>query len=321
MMTFTDGGKHEWLATAATDGPLALKRITKIAEIVHTNHEGTHGTRDRQTATAQTTTARTRPANMVLSHPRQPPPLPCLLRGSTSGQPIIRAETPTRANQVPFELATDRATAVRHPRPVRRRHRRGHFLCFHKMLECLSLALHVAAQIVSVKSPRAPTSPDDDLHGVVPAVGTNAPSTPPPSQITSSTKGVRAHSDAPLDHGPSSAMGTSASEAVTPCRGSNSTIETRAPNAAPLNYDTGACTLHASPRHATRSKKTAATTHLPHTRAGSSSLISGRKAVVGLRCGKANPYTPRSLPRSDPVSPRGNSGRSILSLIKVNRRA
>ena len=144
MMTFFDGGKHVLLATAATDCLLARKRTTKIAEIVQTNHEGSHGTRNRQTTTALTTTAHTRLANMVLSHPRQPPQLPCLLRGSVSGQATIRAKTPTRANQVPFALATHRATAVRHTRPVRRRHCRGHFLCFHKMLEYLSFALHVA---------------------------------------------------------------------------------------------------------------------------------------------------------------------------------
>ena len=59
-----------------------------------------------------------RPVNMVLSHPRQPPRLPRLLRGSTSGQPTIRAKTPTCANQVPFAPATDRATAVRLTRHV-----------------------------------------------------------------------------------------------------------------------------------------------------------------------------------------------------------
>ena len=143
-MTFFDGGKHVWLATDATDGLLARKHTTKIAEIVQTNHEGTHGTRDRQAATAVRTTAHTRLVNMVLSHLRQPPWLQYLLRGSVSGQPTIRGETPTRANQVPFALATDRATAVRHTRPVRRRHCRGHFPCFHKMLECLRFALRVA---------------------------------------------------------------------------------------------------------------------------------------------------------------------------------
>ena len=59
-----------------------------------------------------------------------------------------------------------------------------------------------AAQLFSGKSPRAPSSPDDDVHGVVPAVGTSAPSMPPPSYVTFCTKGVRAHSDAPLYHGP-----------------------------------------------------------------------------------------------------------------------
>ena len=143
-MTFSDGGKHVWLATAATEGLLARKHTTKIAEIVQTNHEGIHRNRDWQTATAATTTAHTRPVNIVLSHPRQPPRLPRLLRGGASGQRTIRAETLTGANQVPFAPATDRATAVRHTRPVRRRHCRGHFLWFRKMLECLSFALHGA---------------------------------------------------------------------------------------------------------------------------------------------------------------------------------
>ena len=173
-----------------------------------------------------------------------------------------------------------------------------------------------AAQIISVKSPRAPTPPVDDLHGVVAAVGISAPSMPPPSQVTFYTKGVRADSDAPLDHGPSLATGTRAPSAVTPCRGSNSTMGARAPNAAPRNHDTRACTSHASPRHASRSKKAAATTRRPRTRAGSSPLLPAREAAVGLRCRKANPYTPRYLTRFDPVSPRDSSGRSILFTTK-----
>ena len=125
MTTFSDGGKHVWLATAATEGLLARKTTIKIAEIVQTNHEGTTRTRDGQTSTAVTATAHARPVNMVLSHPHQLPRLPRLLRGSASGQPTIRAETPTRANQVSFASANDSATAVRRIRPVRRRHTVG----------------------------------------------------------------------------------------------------------------------------------------------------------------------------------------------------
>ena len=111
-------------------------------------------------------------------------------------------------------------------------------------------------------------------------------------------------------------MGTSAPNAVTPCRGSDSTMEARAHNAAPLNHDTGAFTLHAPPRHAWCRKKTAATMRRPHTRAGPSLLLPDRKAAVGLRCGKTNPYTLRYFTRFDPVSPRDSRGRSILFLIK-----
>ena len=127
---------------------------------------------------------------------------------------------------------------------------------------------------------------------------------------------MRAHSDAPLDYGPSSATGTRASSVVTPCRDSNSTTGARAPNAAPLNHDTGACTSHAPPRHASRSQKAASTTRRPHTRAGSPPLLPDREAAVSLTCGKANPNTPRFFTKFDPVFLRDSSGRSIIFPIK-----
>ena len=40
MITFSDGGKHVWLATAATEGLLARKRTAKIAEIVQNQSRG-----------------------------------------------------------------------------------------------------------------------------------------------------------------------------------------------------------------------------------------------------------------------------------------
>ena len=48
----------------------------------------------------------------------------------------------------------------------------------------------------------------------------------------------------------------------------------------------------------------------------SSPLLPDREGAVGLRCGEANPYTPRSFTRFDPVSPRNRSGRSFLFPIK-----
>ena len=146
-----------------------------------------------------------------------------------------------------------------------------------------------AAQILFVKSPRAPTLSADDLHGVVPAVGTSAPSVPPPSQLTFSTKGVRAHSAAPFDHGPSSATGTRAPSAVPPCRGSNLAMGARAPNDTPLNHDTGVCTSHAPPRHVSRSKNAAATTRRSHMRAGSSPLLPDHEAAVGFERWESQP--------------------------------
>ena len=178
MTAFSDGGKHVWLATASTEGLLARKTTTKIAEVVKTNHDGTTRIRDRQIITAVTTRAHTRPVNMVLSHPRQPSRLPRLLRGSASGQPTIRTETPTRANQVPFAPATDSAMA--HPtRPSTALSGTSPSVSQDARVTVVRLT-RGAAQIISVKSPRAPTPPADDLHGVVPAMGTSAPSMPPP---------------------------------------------------------------------------------------------------------------------------------------------
>ena len=133
-----------------------------------------------------------------------------------------------------------------------------------------------------------------------------------PSKVTFSTKGVRTHSDVTLGHGRGSATGTRAPSAVTPCRCSNSTMGARAPNAASLNHDTGACTSHAPLNHVSRIKKTAATTCRPYTRTGSPPFLTDREAAVGLRCGKANSFTPRSFRRVNPVTPRDSSGRSIL---------
>ena len=147
-------------------------------------------------------------------------------------------------------------------------------------------------QIVHVKSPRAPTPPADDLHNVIMAVATTAPSVQAPSHATFSTEGVRAHGDAPLDHGPSPATETrDPNSAVTPCRGSNPAMGARAPTAAPLNHYTGPCTSHAPPRHTSRNKNAAATTRRLLTRAGSSPFLPVRKAAVDLRCGKGNLIT------------------------------
>ena len=139
------------------------------------------------------------------------------------------------------------------------------------------------AQTLPAESLRAPTMSANDLQGVVPAVGTSAPSVPPPQQgyifYEWSARSQRRH-------GPSSATGTRAPTAVPPCRGSNSAMGARARNAVPLNHDTRACTSRARPGHPLRSKKAAPTARRPHTRAGSSLILRGREAAVGLRCGK-----------------------------------
>ena len=185
------------------------------------------------------------------------------------------------------------------------------------MLECLSFALHVARhKLFLLRTDGFLRRLMTTFTALYRRWGPALPACPPPSHVTFTTKGVRAHRNAPLDHGPFSKMGTSAPNAVIPCRGSNSTMEARAPNAAPINYDTGACNLHAPPRHASRSKKIAAATRRPHTRAGSSPLPPDHKVAVGLRCGKANLYKPRYFTKFYPVSSSDSSGRSFLFPIK-----
>ena len=71
-----------------------------------------------------------------------------------------------------------------------------------------------AAQVASVKSPRAPRPSADDSHGVVPAAETSASSVVSSGQVFflfflfSSAARTRASSDVPLGHGRSSATGT-----------------------------------------------------------------------------------------------------------------
>ena len=114
------------------------------------------------------------------------------------------------------------------------------------------------AQIASVKSPRAPTPPIDDSHGVVPAAGTSTSSVIPLSQVNISTTRTRAPSAVSLCHDLRPSMGTRASSAV-PLSCINSAMGVQALNAAPVNNGTGACALRAPPRHASRSNIAAVT--------------------------------------------------------------
>ena len=105
-----------------------------------------------------------------------------------------------------------------------------------------------AAQIASVKSPRAPTPSADDSHGVVPAAGTSASSVVSSSQLTFFFDGENARFQR-LSPRPSSEFGDGnrASSAVSLNRGIHSAMGARAPNAAPINHGTGACALRAPP--------------------------------------------------------------------------
>ena len=82
-------------------------------------------------------------------------------------------------------------------------------------------------------------------------------------------------------------------------------------NAALLNHGKGACVSRAaSPSHASRSNEVVATVRRLLQRMCSTFPLSDHVLAVGLRSGKANTKTPRSLARLDPVFPRDSSGHS-----------
>ena len=161
--------------------------------------------------------------------------------------PITRADVLPRASLAHSIPAIDSSTAVRH----RRQNCRGHLFWFQKMLVCSVASWSSnAAQIASVKSPRAPTPSADDSHGVVPAAGTNASSVVSPSQLIVffSTARTRASSDVPLGHGLSSATGNALPAPFPSTAAYTQQWGVRAPNAAPINHGTEAWALRASPQ-------------------------------------------------------------------------
>ena len=105
-----------------------------------------------------------------------------------------------------------------------------------------------AAQIASVKSPRAPTLSADDSHGVVPAAGTSASSVVCSSQVLCFLSFCFDRENARFQRrSPRSWFEFSdrnrASSAVSVNRGISSATGVRAPNSAPINHGTGACAL------------------------------------------------------------------------------
>ena len=93
---------------------------------------GYHRDQGQETVTVVTPVTHIRLAIMMVSH-LHPPLLHALLPVSALGLPTTRAETRTIASQAPSTRVNDSSTAVRHTRPVRRQHCRGHLRLFRKM--------------------------------------------------------------------------------------------------------------------------------------------------------------------------------------------
>ena len=149
MTSFSDGGKHVWLATAKMNSLLARATTKTPAEIVHINHEyhqdqgqpNSHSGNHNSTYT-------------TCQHGAVPPsPVSSAFAcapGKRLGGTHNPSGNPNARQSGTFAPVTDSATAVRHTRPVRRRHYRGYLLWFRKMLECWSFAFHIARPIVNM---------------------------------------------------------------------------------------------------------------------------------------------------------------------------
>ena len=172
--------------------------------------------------------------------------------------PITQAEIRTRDSLAHSVPANDSSTVVRHTRPVRQRHCRGHPFCFQKMFVYLLLA----CPIMQHKLPLS------RAHGLLrrlsailmawyrwrePALRAWFPS----ARYCFDNENARFKRRFP--HSLSLATGTRVFSAFPLNRGINSAMGVRAPNAAPFNHGKGACALRAPPRHAS-CRNTAAVT-------------------------------------------------------------
>ena len=163
--------------------------------------------------------------------------------------PTSRAKKNSRANLAHSVTALDSSTAVRH----RPQHcRGGTYFCFRRCSCPVANLSSNAAQIASVKSPRAPTPSANDSHSVVRAVERSAPRV-----IFSSQESLifflffqrreRAIPATSLRSWSEFSDGNRASSAVTLHRGIHLGLGVRAPNAAPIHHGTGAFILRDRP--------------------------------------------------------------------------
>ena len=150
---------------------------------------------------------------MVVSHPRPPLLLPFLLLECALELPTTRAETRTRASQVPSALVNDSSTAERHTRHVRRQHCREHLRLFRKMRVYLLPACPVTqhklpllrahgllrrlSQNLTVQYRRRKPVSSARFPSARVQFRTRASCAVPLSHGLSSTKGTRAHTPQP----------------------------------------------------------------------------------------------------------------------------
>ena len=263
----------------------------------------------------------------MVSRARPPILPPLLLLACALELPITRAATLTRAILAHSVPAID-SSAVGH----RRQQYRGHLF----WLETVASLSNNAAQITSVKSPRAPTPCANDSHGV-PTAGTSASSVVPRRQVTVfDGENARFQRRSPRSRSRVRRWEPRFHRRFSQPRHKLGNEGTRS-NAAPINHGTGGCNLRVPPQARVAQQYSCGDGPSPFSRTCSSppltdQAVAGRFEVcdgrpsntfsdqavsVGLRCGKANARTPRYFARLDPVFARDSSERSVFFSINV----
>ena len=204
-MTHTDVDQHAWSATTETTNLLTRTTTRKIVAIFLVNRRHLSGSGPGRLSQRYHIHVG---SPMVVSCARPPLLLPLLLLECALEPPTTRAKIKFERQRGTFRKGNRQLDGGTAPSTTLSG---GTYFGFRKCSCSVASLSSNAAQIASVKSPRAPTPSADDSHGVVPAAGTSASSVVSSSQVnfflfflSFSTAKTRAFSDVSLGHGLSS---------------------------------------------------------------------------------------------------------------------
>ena len=170
-MTNTDVGKHAWFATVETANRLTRSTTRNIVATIQVNRKNTTRIGGRKTVT---TITRTRRITVVVYRSRPPllPPAPA--PGMRFGAAQNPGGSPNTQHPVTFRAGMDSSTTVLLVTT---------FLVSEDTRVPAASLSNNAAQIASVKNPRAPKPSADYSHVVVRAAGTSALGVVHPSEV------------------------------------------------------------------------------------------------------------------------------------------